>query len=245
MNRQLIKNFAALFLVAIFFAFTISVGAQNAPSASPIDLLWSTNAYTPPLYQGKALPIRESTIEIAAITYSTDRPDSELFFSWYLNNQLMREESGRGKNTFSFECFRPSCQVRLRLQDDNKLPLADKEISIPLVSPEVVLEKRHFSLDGPRLSGAFALISGQESSFFIQPYFFNINQPEELAYEWRLGDKKAQNTSGENPQELVLRVDNIKKIVSGNLFFSAIDSQTNQSAKNSALLYLIPQNNGQ
>ncbi len=72
-----------------------------------VDLLWeATDAYTPPFYRGKALPLQQSQIKITAIPETqliapSDAP--KLVYYWDKNYKRNIAASGFGKHSFSFE----------------------------------------------------------------------------------------------------------------------------------------------
>jgi hypothetical protein len=73
---------------------------------SQIDLLWEVNdAYAPPFYKGKKLPIQQSEIQVTAIPETllvepTDAPN--LVYYWDRNYQRESSKSGFGKQSFNF-----------------------------------------------------------------------------------------------------------------------------------------------
>src|SRR5690606_39124133 len=72
---------------------------------SQIDLLWeATDAYTPPFYKGKALPIQQSELRVTAIPETfliepTDAPN--LVYYWDRNYSRDVAKSGFGKQSYS------------------------------------------------------------------------------------------------------------------------------------------------
>ena len=73
-------------------------------SPSQVDLLWEAiDAYTPPFYKGKALPIQQSALKVTAIPETillkpTDAP--ELIYYWDRNYQRDPKKSGFGRQSF-------------------------------------------------------------------------------------------------------------------------------------------------
>ncbi|MBP9855976.1 MAG: hypothetical protein KBC48_01555 [Candidatus Pacebacteria bacterium] len=69
-----------------------------------VDLLWEADTYTPPNYQGKALPTPESWVTIWARPYLTTSsgsiiPSTNLVYKWYQNGNLLSNQSGANKET--------------------------------------------------------------------------------------------------------------------------------------------------
>lgn len=74
-------------------------------SAGEVDLLWQSNVYTPPFYRGKALYSPEATLTFVAMprTPSGLINPKETIFNWRINNNNDAENSGFGRNTYTYE----------------------------------------------------------------------------------------------------------------------------------------------
>jgi hypothetical protein len=75
-------------------------------SPSEVDLLWEvSDAYTPPFYRGKTLPLKQSLVRVTAIPETlliepTDAPN--LVYYWDKNYKRQGSASGFGKSFFEF-----------------------------------------------------------------------------------------------------------------------------------------------
>jgi len=57
----------------------------------------------------------------------------------------------------------------------------------------------------------------QEIKFTAQPYFFNIKSLDELDYNWNFGGNTGSQTSGNNPNILTIRFNEITESIKQNL----------------------------
>jgi len=67
-----------------------------------VSILWEADTYTPPFYQGRALPSSNADILVEAYQYMTYPngsviPDDDFVFTWKKNGAILRDISGRGR----------------------------------------------------------------------------------------------------------------------------------------------------
>ena len=104
---------------------------------SEIDLLWEVvDGYTPPFYKGKALPLKQSTIRVAAIPETqliapTDAPN--LVYYWDKNYQRNTQASGFGKQSFTFtaDALNVNEKISVTANDRRENSFARNTIDIP------------------------------------------------------------------------------------------------------------------
>ncbi|MCI5051436.1 MAG: hypothetical protein MRY57_03945 [Candidatus Pacebacteria bacterium] len=114
---------------------------------SQIDLLWeATNAYTPPFYKGKALPLKQGAVRVTAIPETlliepTDAPN--LIYYWDKNYQRQVASSGFGKQSFEFdtEVLGTSEKITVTSNDRRENSFATNTIDIPFgeYEPKILL----------------------------------------------------------------------------------------------------------
>lgn len=106
-------------------------------SPSLVDLLWEvTDAYTPPFYKGKALPLPQSTLKITAIPETqliapTDAPN--LIYYWDRNYQRDVAASGFGRQSFTIQAdpFFEQERISVTTNDRRENSFAKNSIEIP------------------------------------------------------------------------------------------------------------------
>lgn len=116
-------------------------------SPSQVDLLWEvTDAYTPPFYKGKALPIQQSEITITAIPETlliepNDAPN--LVYYWDRNYNRESSASGFGRQSYTFEAdpLLLNEKITVTSNDRRENSFAKNTIDIPTdtYKPKVLL----------------------------------------------------------------------------------------------------------
>lgn len=227
-KKQIIISCFSVFSFIFCFIFFNYALAQS-PTAH-LTLTWSTDTYVPADYPAKALPVSQSLIEVVAVADESTSPQ-KLYYTWFLNNYLQESQSGQGKQVFSFRADginnRPSIKAVVR--NEQKEFLAEKEIIIKIVEPEVVISKLSYNNNIKQTSRAYYLKSQSTALFSAKPYFFNIKKPDQLNYLWQFGEEKAQKTNEQKPNLLEISINQTVENLSRKLMVWAED-------KNNSLL---------
>lgn len=166
---------------------------------SDIDILWHTNTYVPSYYFSKALSIKKSFITLTAmpLLYKNGRKiaPTDLIYEWNLDRKNKASSSGFGRQSFTFKIdglIKRSHTIKVTVSDIQKTLRAKKSITITPRNPEIIFYENH-PLEGPRYQKAttnFQTFSGQEHQFLAVPFYFSINNPNNLLYEWRANGEK-------------------------------------------------------
>jgi hypothetical protein len=104
---------------------------------SQVDLLWeATDAYTPPFYRGKALPLKQGSIKVTAIPETlliepSDAPN--LIYYWDKNFLRQIAGSGFGKQSFKFttDVLGISDRITVTSNDRRENSFATSTVEIP------------------------------------------------------------------------------------------------------------------
>jgi hypothetical protein len=107
-------------------------------SPSQVDLLWEAiDAYTPPFYKGKALPIQQSALRITAIPETlllapSDAP--KLVYYWDRNYQRDINKSGFGRQSFTIngDPLIETEKITVMTNDRRENSFATSTITIPM-----------------------------------------------------------------------------------------------------------------
>ena len=167
-----------------------------AITINKLDLIWSADTYTPYEYQGRALPVVGSEIEVAAIVNTSGGRAGDLKYSWFLEDVFQRSKSGYGKNRFSFYVLQhagANHTVRVQVFNDDRSVFEEKTIQIPIVEPEIILQSS-------------ATSSNREFSFVAKPYFFSIKKLTDLSFEWYVPGQEAIISSDYDASVLNLNI---------------------------------------
>jgi len=141
-----------------------------------VELIWSTDTYTPYEYKGRKLASPGSKITIEALVNTSNGSSADLKYSWFYENIFQKNKSGYGKDSFYFyanQLPKGAHTIRVQIFNDNRNIFEEKEIKIPIVDTELFITS---SIISP----------GREFSFKAKPYFFSINKLTDLEFEWRL-----------------------------------------------------------
>jgi hypothetical protein len=107
---------------------------------SQVDLLWeATDAYSPPFYRGKTLPLKQGSVKVTAIPETlliepSDAPN--LIYYWDRNFQRQSARSGFGKQSFEFttDILGVSDRITVTSNDRRENSFATNTIEIPFNS---------------------------------------------------------------------------------------------------------------
>lgn len=159
-----------------------------------VDLIWEADTYIPDDYQGAALPSLGSRVTVTAIPNLKETgfniPANELIFTWTKDYKTIPNQSGRGKDSFSFDLNQPSAQIDVLVQSPNFKIEAYNRAIITAYEPELVLYPVKPLLG--RILEAFNSsfsISPDMSGLQIEPYFVSKNLIRQglVNYEWSSG----------------------------------------------------------
>ncbi len=190
------------------------VSAETTITPTELDLLYDSDSYVPPLYQGRALPSAGSTLRLVAIPHfkrpgGSEAPVSDITFTWRRNGQALGSLSGKGKNTISIPApyLYGTDYISVEAATSDGTLSGDASVSIPAADPIVRLYEDH-PLFGLRLDKALASttnIVDREMTFAAIPFFATAASPADdaLSYAWTV-DGKSVNTNGDTKHELTL-----------------------------------------
>lgn len=178
-----------------------------------VDLLWEAHTYTPPFYQGKALPTPGSEVKVVAIPDFIDRngqtlSTKDLVFHWTKDGHYLPTLSGIGQDSLTFNLDTSGQASKISVEIINPLDSSSlaQSIIIPVYKPEVLFYEDR-PLEGVdynhALSGTYNLIKN-EVSIKAEPYFFSFLLPLALNYQWSVNDNPINPTSVD-PTLLTLR----------------------------------------
>lgn len=102
-----------------------------------VDLLWEVpDAYTPPFYKGKALPVKQSTIKVSAIPETqiiapTDAPNLVYYWSRNYNRDGINSGFGRQSYTIQADPLNEEEKISVTMNDIREQSFAKNIITIP------------------------------------------------------------------------------------------------------------------
>lgn len=182
---------------------------------SDILLTWEAQTYTPPGYRGRALPTSGSLVRVHAFpkifvsATQTANPEN-LIYQWKLDDTDARDQSGRGKKSFSFRVANGkgvTHRVSVIATSEDKSTAAFAKVDVRVEDP-LILFYEDKTLEGPRYERAraqFSVASGEELRLRAEPFFFLAGSVEALFYQWRVNGRLIGDTS--KPRQFLFRTE--------------------------------------
>lgn len=163
-------------------------------SAGEVDLLWQSDVYAPPFYKGKSMYTPEASLTFVAMprTSSGLVNPKETIFNWRINYNNDAENSGFGKNSYTYEgpiILRP-VEVSVETQDiKNSDAVASADIVVENQQPFAIFYENHplyGVLFNKALRGSVSLAKN-DFGLSAYPYFESIgNKNSGLEYNWEI-----------------------------------------------------------
>lgn len=147
-----------------------------------VDLVWETpESYVPPFYEGKSLPGEGAMVNVTAVPTMSDGGKSvspeNLSYSWYVNDNLMDNSSGFGKQAtlIPLDYLSSKTDIKVVVQSANGTT-AEKSISI---YPHDVMPVFYTYDDilGVNMSSSInrRLETTRDFNLFVSPYYLSTN----------------------------------------------------------------------
>ncbi len=195
-------------------------GASGNDSASltiipaSVDLLWEADSYTPPFYEGRALPSSGSTIRLYAIPHilrssGVEVPASNLTFTWKNNGAVLQADSGVGKSsaTIPAAILLGSDVITVDAQTADGTLSGEASVAIQTIDPHLVLYESSplFGILYHRALQQNDSATDAETTFTAVPYFADALTARDpnLSYEWRINDSPVANDP-KDPNEVTV-----------------------------------------
>lgn len=223
----------------------LAAGASLQVPVEGLTLTWFAETYIPKWYEGKALPIQDSIVDVIAIPEyiingSTIRPEN-LIYHWSLNGD--DGLSGIGQQKFRVKLSGlPSLlyRVGVTVEDTNKKINKKEEIILKSFDPKVVIYPAT-PLGGVEIRRGpdnFTTAVTGLLDFIAEPFYFAVNSKNDLDYKWSVGGNEVQ---GAPKNQYVLTVDTSGQ--SGRNFPISVSTRdaSNQTDAAAGLLNLIIQ----
>lgn len=171
-----------------------------APSL--VNLVWEAQTSVPPFYRSKPLYSGGALVTVAAfpqvLSGKTYIAAKSLSFQWTLNNNLIPEQSGLGRSTFTFQGdqLKNAEVVEVDVLLGNKIA-ARGRVTIAPTLPQTFLYQRD-PLRGEILEQALPAnitLVGKELTVTAEPYYFSgvstLGQSGNLQYTWNINGSPA------------------------------------------------------
>ena len=174
-----------------------------------LDLLWeASDSYVPPFYKGKALPAAEALIKVVAMPSAGTNAPSDLIYSWERGNRAMPDDSGHGRQSFTFRnSYNYTNEaIKVDARTVNNSYVAERQTTITMESPRIILYEKDRDagiLYNQAFTGGFS-VSAKDLMLVAEPYFFSPAQASttESLYTWLVDDTEVRPLGKKN--ELII-----------------------------------------
>jgi hypothetical protein len=191
--------------------FTVDVSPSDGSSKvtkrivinpSEIEILWeSVDGYTPPFYRGKSFPSSGGVIRAVAFpnTNKIRQGKGAMSYTWKYGDNTVLFASGYNKDSYIFTNselnINESISVTASSVDGQYSAI--KSIVIPVLSPKIIFYKKSPS-EGILYSSALGsetFMAEEEMTVVAEPYFFSLNNSDNLSYNWKINGKSIETPS--------------------------------------------------
>jgi len=166
-----------------------------------MDVLWESDSFIPPFYQGRALPSAGTSVRLQAIPrFKTSAKSAEiapqtLVYTWKRNGAPVLSVSGVGKSRVSFPApgLFGSDTIEVEARTPDGALSSARSIRISSIEPLLTLYKVHplYGIMFYEALGRQTDVPDEELSFAAIPFFADASSAHdaELVYAWRVNDK--------------------------------------------------------
>lgn len=176
-----------------------------------VDLIWESEGYVPPLYKGKSLFAYENPLKIIAIPHlagpnGTELDPRTLTYKWKVNDKVILDQSGYGKQTLSIQESIPrSLEIRVEVGTPNGTQKAEDSVTLTPGDPSI-----SFYEDDPLYGvlynknlGSKVTLTNQEITIRAVPYNFSSLGDSPLSFVWSINNFERKDLSTD--QSITLR----------------------------------------
>ncbi len=176
-----------------------------------VDLVWESDGFVPPLYEGRGSYGYQNQIRVHAIPHLSDGKNGEiepqtLLYKWKVNGKVQLNQSGYGKQTLSLREELPKdLDIEIEVTTKEGLEKAVEDITLSPGEPNVSFYEES-ALYGVLYNRAFqknAQLSTQEITIRAVPYSFSVNADSPLSYLWSINNEERSDLEAQ--ESIILR----------------------------------------
>lgn len=176
-----------------------------------VDLIWESAGHTPPLYEGKASYVYENEVRFIAIphiagTNGMELDPTTLVYKWTLNDKVIQDQSGYGKQVLTVrEDIPRSLDVLVEVSTKNGSDKASKTTSLTPGNPSISFYEDN-ALYGVLYNESLTSkinLENQEVSIVAVPFGFNSTKESPLSFLWSVNNVERKDLS--TNESIILR----------------------------------------
>jgi hypothetical protein len=187
------KSTTIVINITTYSGITFSKTLTIKPTS--VDILWEGDSYTPPFYQGRSLWAPQGYLRLVAMPSFGQA--HQLIYKWTINNEVLQNQSGYGRNSVSIYSngLSGNVDVELLVTDPAGLTAAQSRLVIPPAEPTIFFYENN-PLYGPIFDKALSSFEMQSAELSVLAYPFNLDENliQNLNYKWLVSSKAADST---------------------------------------------------
>ncbi len=184
-----------------------SVTASYTVTPTVVDIILEANTYTPPFYEGRALPSDRSTVRAIAVPHTGKVLNpATLSYDWRLGGDLIGGGAALGKQMVEFVMPRFHNQnISVTVHDSQGRLLASERLVLNATNPELLFyEYNPLRGLGHRALTNGSVLIGEEITVEAAPYHIDADLMRSgTTYRWRV-DGQTVNNPNNPPFQIVL-----------------------------------------
>lgn len=168
-----------------------------------VDMVWESLTYTPPLYQGRSLPVKQGDIRVQAIptVYGLNGvklDPATLIYTWKVNGEGQGITYNQSSFVFRANILEEPTSIEVLIKNKEKTITAYGQLTIETGEPQIVLYEQHPQL-GVLYNRALGVESNSPYTGFViaaRPYFYSIAMANsaDVKYTWRVNGNQEATT---------------------------------------------------
>lgn len=186
--------------------------AERIITPAAVGFYWWADSYVPAWYRGKALPAPGATIFIQARPSFPPAVSQSLVYTWFLNDEVMREVSGKGSSVFGYTVpgnANALDTIKVRVTNLAGTIAQEATFATPVATPEPLLYEVA-PLAGPNTATALRSLAhpaGTPLDLTVEPFFLPRAVVAKLQYQWNLNGTTLSSANAKRPRVLTVSSD--------------------------------------
>jgi hypothetical protein len=173
-----------------------------------VDIVWESPSYVPPFYKSKRLYPPEGSLTFVAlpnlVQNGTPIDPKTLVYKWTINQQVVADRSGYGKNTISVtgDVLNQGWNINVEVSSVKDNVVGDGSVSVSSIQPQLLLYEHsptYGFLFNQELPNQYQL-KNSEVTVAALPYYFSILSPNDpvMKYNWSMNNQATTLLANQN-----------------------------------------------
>lgn len=193
-------------LIAVLLFFVYLPEATGEGDSSNFTLVWTSNAYTPPEYQGLALPSRGSKIKVFVLpTKKLPINTASLSYNWLLDGEIQGWAQGKDRSVFEFTATRwagEDHEIKTQVLSQGSV-IFERTITVTVAQPEVLLSDSNKVY---RENEGLSTKTNSTINLKAIPLFFHLDGLSDLKLSWLIDGQQLEDLGEKNQNIFTLKI---------------------------------------